>query len=180
MSSTLITAATVLAAAILFIIVFIIVHRVNHNKKLAHQKVIFADVVWKHKLEIAEKETINDYLLAIDNINFVLLYINFNKEKEGVKLVDVWNIKSVKVASVDNAVYEHRQGKPVLVDKQVVKLQIEVALLDGDDVDMVLYEYKDGVQDIGLVRDKAEQWCSLINSSIKELPQRAKRLVNQG
>jgi hypothetical protein len=88
MSSTLFTAAIILGAVFIFIIGFSLLHRKRHNKKLAGQKAVFTDIVWKNKLEIAEKETVNDYLLAIDKINFVLLYINFSNEKEEPILLD--------------------------------------------------------------------------------------------
>jgi hypothetical protein len=71
MHSTLFIAAIILGAVLVFIILFIVLHKRSDNKKLAMQKVIFADIVWKNKFEISQKEIINDYLLAIDKINFV-------------------------------------------------------------------------------------------------------------
>lgn len=177
MSSALFTAAIVLGALFFFIIFFILLHKKGHNKKLARQKTIFADIVWKNKLEISERETINDYLLAIDKINFVLLYVNFGGQKEEVALIDLWNIKTVKVTTEDNSIYEQRKGKAVLIDKQVNKLQLEIALAENQKTNLVLFEYKDGMQDFINIKQRANYWSQLINNSVKELPQSLRQIA---
>jgi hypothetical protein len=176
MHSTLFISAIILGVVLVFIILFIALHKQSHNKKLAKQKVIFADIVWKNKLEISEKETINSYLLAIDKINFALLYINFSEQKEEVTIIDLWNIKTVKVITEDNAVYEQRKGKAVLIDKQINKLQLEVTLVDSQPINLVLYQYKDGLQNLNEIKKRANYWAGIINGAVKELSQSAKRI----
>lgn len=179
MSSALFTAAIVLGAVFIFIIGFILLHKKGHNKKLGRQNTVFADIVWKNKLEISEKETINDYLLAIDKINFVLLYINFGEQKKEVALIDLWNIKTVKVTTEYNSIYEQRKGKQVLIDKQVNKLQLEVTLAENQKTNLVLYEYKDGMRDFLYIKSRANHWAAIINSAIKELPHSSKQISRQ-
>jgi hypothetical protein len=179
MSSALFTAAIILGAVFIFIIGFTLLHKKGRDKKIAGQKTIFADIVWKNKLEISEKETINDYLLAIDKINFVLLYINFGQQKEEVTLIDLWNIKTAKVTTEDNCIYEQKKGKPVLVDKQVSQLQLEVTLAENKNVMLVLYEYKNGMQDFVHIKQRANYWSQTINNSVKELPHRSRQIVAQ-
>jgi hypothetical protein len=176
MYSTLFIAAIILGAVFGFIILFVVLHRQSHNKKLAKQKVIFADIVWKNKFEISEKESIGNYLLAIDKINFVLLYINFSDAKEEMTIVDLWNIKTVKVTTEDNAIYEQRKGKAVLIDKQINKLQLEVTLVGNQSVNLVLYQYKDGLQDLMAIKRRANYWVEMINNAVKELPHPAKQI----
>jgi hypothetical protein len=179
MSSALFTAAIILGVVFIFIIGFTLLHKKGHDKKIARQNIIFADIVWKNKLEISEKETINDYLLAVDKTNFVLLYISFGQPKEEVTLIDLWNIKTAKVTTEDNCIYEQKKNKPVLVDKQVTKLQLEVTSAGNKSEMLVLYEYKNGMQDFVHIKQRANYWSQIINSSIKELPHRSRQIVAQ-
>jgi G3E family GTPase len=176
MASTLFTAATIVGVVFILIVLFIIYHKKEHNKKLAMQQVVFADVVWKNKLEIIEKESINNYLLAIDKLNFVLVYINFNDPKPEVQLIDLWNVKFVKVASEDNTVYEQKNGKTIVTDRQIVKLQLEVTLAnDQSNYNLLLYQYKDGMQDLMQIKKTANHWAGIINECVKALPHPAKQ-----
>ena len=175
MSSTLLIAAIILSTVFFFIIVFILLHQKAHNKKIAKQKAVFAGYVWKNKLEISEKETINDYLLALDDANFVLLYLNLRQEKEEAALIDLWQIKTVNVNTEDTCVYEQRKGKSVQVDKLVSKLQMQVTLVDSQKkADLVLYEYKDGMKDFEHIRKRTDYWCQIINKALQELPHPSK------
>lgn len=172
MTSTLFTAAIILGAVFIFIIFFSFLHKRGNNKKVAQQKLVFADIVWKNKLQISEKQSINNYLLAIDRINFALLYINFSSAKEEVVLIDLWKIRTVKVTTENNSVYEQRKGKSVLVDKQVNKLQLEITMIDNQPTaNLVLFEYRDGMQDFLKIKGYANHWAQLINKEVKELPQ---------
>jgi len=155
MSSTLFTAAVIIGAVFIFIIGFVLLHKKRHNKKLAKQKSVLDDVIWKNKLEIVEQESINNYVLAIDRVNFVLLYIHFGNEKEEVGLIDLWQIRAVKVSTEDNSIYEQRKGKTILVDKQVSKLQLELTSVEVQaKTNLVLYEYKDGMQNFVEIKKK--------------------------
>jgi hypothetical protein len=100
-----------------------------------------------------------------------LLYINFSNAKEEVLLLNLWTIKAVKVTTDDNCIYEQKKGKQVLVDKQVSKLQLEVALDENKKANLVFYEYKNGMQDFVHIKQRANYWSQLINNSVKELPQ---------
>ena len=178
MYSTLITISIVLGILFVFIILFVLLHKRGHNRKLVQQNVIFTNAVYQNKLDISEKETVNGHMLAIDRTNFTLLYINFRGPKEEVFLTDLWQIQTVKVTAEDNAVYEQRKGKSVLVDKQVIKLQLELAFVDSQPkANLVLYEYKDGMQDFVHIKGRADYWSSLINKEIKELPRSLKKKV---
>lgn len=181
MTSTLLTAAIILGAVFIFIIFFIMLHKKGHNKKLEKQKAVFADCVWKNKLEISENETINNYLLAIDKLNFVLLYINFNEPTEVVHLIDLWNVKSAKVVTEDNSVYEYKKGKSILVDKHVSSLHLEVTLADNNQSKpyLLLYEYKDGMQDFVYIKRRATYWSEIINNSAKDLHHWTEQKVNK-
>ncbi|GEO07810.1 hypothetical protein [Segetibacter aerophilus] len=171
MNETLFITAIILGAIFLFIILFILLHKRGQNKKTAQQKILLADVVWKNKLQLLLQETINNYLLAVDKVNFILLYIDFGNEKEEVVLIDLWQVKTIKVTTEDNSIYEQRKGKSVLVDKQVSKLQLELTLIDEQQKkNLVLYEYKDGMQNLMEIKRRADYWCQLINKAVKELP----------
>ena len=137
---------------------------------MAIQQNLVAEIISKNKLEIAEKELINNHLLAIDKINFMLLYVNLRNPKEEAVLIDLWQIKTVKISTEDNSYYEQKKGKSVLVDKQVSKLQIQVTLIDGQSVaDLVLYEYKNALEDFIYIKKRADHWCHLINKAVEEL-----------
>ncbi|MCW3110069.1 MAG: hypothetical protein JWQ09_4575 [Segetibacter sp.] len=176
MNETLFIAAIILGAIFLFIILFVLLHKRGHNKKIARQKIVLADIIWKNKLELAVQETINSYLLALDKVNFILLYINFSNEKEEVVLIDLWQVRTVKVTTEDNSIYEQRKGKSVLVDKQVSKLQLEITSVDVEQkTNLVLYEYKDGMQNFVEIKRRADYWCQLINKAVQELPHPSKQ-----
>ena len=171
MLETLLTAAVVLGIVFIFIVVFILLHKRRDNRKLAKYKVVLADVVWKNKLDLAEQETINHCVIGIDKINFILLYINFSNDKEEVILLDLWQIKDLKVTTEDNNVYEQRKGKSVLVDKHVAKLKLAVTLIDVESkVDLILYQDGDGMQDFLQIKKRAEYWLDLIAGMMEELP----------
>lgn len=176
MTSALFTAAIILGTLFIFIILFILLHKKGSNKKLVKQKLVFADIIWKNKLEIIERETINNYLLALDKVNFILLFIDFSQSKEEVVLTDLWQIKTVKVTTEDNSVYEQRKGKSVLVDKQVSQLQLEITLVDNQPkMNLVLYEYKDGMHEFVHIKSRADYWSHLINKAVLELPHPSKK-----
>jgi len=171
MTSALITAAIILGAIFIFVFLFILIHKKGHNKKLARQKVVLADIIWKNKLEISEKETINDYMLAIDKKNSVLVYIDFSMSKEVASIIDLWNIKTVKVKKEEESIYMQRKWKPVLLGKQTKLIQLEATVVDNEQkTNLVLYEYKDGLQDIVQINRRADYWSHLINTSIQKLP----------
>jgi len=89
MVPTLLPALVILGIVILVVMLFSMVHKKTQNKKRLRQKVVFADCVWKNKLAISESETINNYLLAADKLNFILLYISFSGIKEVVHVIDL-------------------------------------------------------------------------------------------
>jgi DNA/RNA-binding domain of Phe-tRNA-synthetase-like protein len=78
----------------------------------------------------------------------------------------------------DNNVHGERKGKAVLVDKQVNKLQLEVVLVDNEKINLVLYQYKDGVQDLIAIKTRANYWAGIINGAVKELPHAVKQMPN--
>jgi hypothetical protein len=66
--------------------------------------------------------------------------------------------------------YEQRKGKSILVDKRVSKLQIQVTLIDDQPVaDLVLYEYKNAIEDFIYIKKRADYWCHLISKAVEEL-----------
>ena len=170
MTSSLFTIAIVFAIVFIFILLFRLFHKKGKHSKIAMQKELVADIITRNKLEITEKETINNYLLAIDKINFMLLYINLSDSNGEAVLIDLWQIKTVKVSTEDNSVYEQKKGKSVLVDKRVSKLQIQVTLINDQPIaDLVLYEYKDALEDFIYIKKRADYWCHLIGKAVEEL-----------
>ena len=170
MTSSLFTIAIVFAIVFIFILLFRLFHKKGKHSKITMQKELVADIISKNKLEITEKEAINNYLLAIDKTNFMLLHINLSDPNEAAVLIDLWRIKTVKVSTEDNSVYEQKKGKSVLVDKRVSKLQIQVTLIeDQPPADLVLYEYKDAIEDFIYIKKRADYWCHLISKAVEEL-----------
>jgi hypothetical protein len=52
----------------------------------------------------------------------------------------------------------------------VSKLQLEIPLVDEQQkTNLVLYEYKDGMQNIVEIKRRADYWCQLINKAVQEL-----------
>jgi hypothetical protein len=111
MTSSLFTIAIVFAIVFIFILLFRLFHKKGKHSKIAMQKKLVADIISKNKLEITEKEAINNYLLAIDKVNFMLLYINVIDPNEAAVLIDLWQIKTVKVSTEDNGVLRAEKRK---------------------------------------------------------------------
>ncbi len=113
--------------------------------------------------------------MAIDKQNFLLLYINFSEAKEVVHLIDLWNVKSVKVVTEDTNMHEYRRGKSILVDKQIGSLYLEVTLVENTQPKpcLPLYECKDGMQDFVQIKRTATYWSEIITNCIRELPHSA-------
>lgn len=175
MVSTLFTAAIVLGLLFLFIIFFVQLHKKKDNKKLANQKVIISDLIWKNNLEISEQEGINNCFFAIDKINFVLLYVHFQNNTHEAQLIDLWNVKSAKISLEDNCVYEYKKGKSVLSDKQLDKLFIELSFINNPEkMPLLIYDLHDGLLDLLQIKSRANHWAQVINSCVEGVPHKKK------
>jgi hypothetical protein len=170
-----ITSLTTIAIVFAIVLGFILLFRLLHNKKkrsrLALQQEKMNESIIQNKLEISEKEQIDNYLLAIDKTNFMLMYIDYNAPGNAPILMDLWQIKNVKIVTEHNDVYEEKKGKKILVDKQVIKLMIQVTLTDGKaGQEMVLYDYNNAIREFIHSKTRAAYWCQLINQALLELP----------
>jgi hypothetical protein len=170
-----ITSLTTIAIVFAIVLGFILLFRLLHNKKkrsrLALQQEKMNESIIQNKLEISEKEQIDNYLLAIDKTNFMLMYIDYSAPGNAPILMDLWQIKNVKIVTEHNDVYEEKKGKKILVDKQVIKLMIQVTLTDGKaGQEMVLYDYNNAIREFIHSKTRAAYWCQLINQALLELP----------
>jgi hypothetical protein len=179
MASTLFTAALVIGVIILFIAIFSRLHRQRQNKKLAKQQTVFESIVSKYNLQISEKEEINAYMFAIDKSANKLIYLNFDSPQEETTLIDLHRVKSVKVNTEEDSVFQMKRGKSVLVDKHVTKLQVEVNFKNANQPPqlLVFYQYEDGMQNLAGTKRRGEHWQNVINSCIKQLSDSATHKV---
>jgi hypothetical protein len=182
MAATLFTALIIIGATSFVIMFFILLNRRHHNRRIAKQKIVLNELIWKHKLEIIEKENINDCVLAIDMINFVLLYVNFRRPEEVITIIDLWKVKSASVITEESSIYEQKKENAVLVDKQVSKLQLEVSLSDANASKsfLMLFAYEDGMHDFLEIKRRAEHWKDIINNCVKELQYNFKQVAGRG
>ena len=170
MISSLLPIGIVFLIVFLFILLFRYLHNKGKNEKIAVQKELLANVISANKLHVSESESINNYLLTIDKINFILLYFNLNDPAVKPVIIDLWQIKTVKITTEDNSIYGQKKGKPVLIDKKVSRLQIQVTFTeDQGDTDLVLYDYKDALEDYIHIKKRADYWCQLISIAVAEL-----------
>ncbi len=178
MNEALLTTVIILSGVFFFIYLFALRHKRAFKKKIAMQQNFLADIVWKNKLELSMQETINNNLLAIDKKHLIFLHINYRNDKEEVALIDLWQIKAVKITTEENSIYEQIKGKPVLIDKQVSKLHLEITLSDVLQKTMlVLYNNEDGMQDFVELKKRANHWCRLLNKALHELPHPARQTL---
>ena len=173
MGSTLLIAAIIVGAIVLFILLFSLLHKKMQQNKIESQKLKSTDLVGHQKLEIREKEEKHDYVFGIDKINFILLHMDFSQKKEEVTLVDLWDVKTVRLNTEERRIYIPENGKFVPVEKQVLKLQLELVLRDADRPKHVLPFYhadKHNIQDLRSTQERAEYWRDITNNYLKELP----------
>ena len=97
-------------------------------------------------------------------------YINFNVPKEEVVLIDLFQIRTIKVISEDNNVYYQRKWKSILLGRNGSKIGLEVTFVDEQPkANLFLYEYKDGMQDLIHIKGRAEHWKGIIDNCVEEL-----------
>ena len=70
--------------------------------KIAREKALIAATITDSKVELTESENINGYLIGIDRINFLLLYINFLEEGFAPLVIDLWKIKKTECRARKN------------------------------------------------------------------------------
>lgn len=169
MNPTILTALLLLAAIAVLYLSLVVFYKKAHDKNAAKRKVIFADIAWKNKLEINERETIGHYSLGIDLKNFFLLHVDFSNEEPRVTLLDLWKIQSASLSSDEKNLYEQKNGQPVLAEKQLQKMDIDIRMKGGDaKLELPLFRHYDGTGEDS-VREKAKYWMELIDSTLKEL-----------
>jgi hypothetical protein len=168
MASTLLTAGILLGLVFLFIFLFSLLHKKGKRKLLVTRHATFDALVSIHQLTINEREEFNHYYIAIDTSNLKLLYVNFSNTKEDVKIVDLQKITAVKVDLEEKSIYENRKGKPVLIEKEIVNLQLAITKKDADQTTEILrfYRYEDGMADHALLKNKVEYWKNKIANFI--------------
>src|SRR4051794_6783484 len=106
MASVLFTACIVIGLTFLFIFFFSLLHKNGIRKKLAAQQSKFEQTVSTNHLTIAKKEEFDKYIIAIDIQKRLLLYFDFSNIEDIVKLIDLQQIKKVKVDAEENSIYE--------------------------------------------------------------------------
>jgi hypothetical protein len=169
-------ASTLYITGILFgiIILFTILFRRFHNKENAGKFTVqesIATFISDKKIEITEMETINNYLLAIDRVNFLLLYQDNRNLAGRPLLIDLWQVKTAKTCTEEDSIYEQKKGKPFLIDKRVNKLKIQLTFIDGQPgPDLVLFEYRNAAEDFIQVKKRSDHWCQLITKATGEIP----------
>ncbi|MEO7264596.1 MAG: hypothetical protein ABIW38_06765 [Ferruginibacter sp.] len=175
MASTLIIAFLMITAVAVLILSLKYFQKKAHTKKLNEEKSFITDIVWKNKLELAEKEIINGCFFGIDTVNFVLLYISFHKESPEVHLINLWDVNAVKPATLTFDIWEQRKGKAILAGKEVDKLFVEISFSnDPKNLPLMVYQLEDGMQDLSVLKQRADYWAKLINKCIHEIPKQPK------
>lgn len=173
MMSTLLTAGIIVFAVLLFIGLLKLLNNKAKRAKALKQETLFETLVWKNQLAIHLKEHINDYILAIDKLNFLLVYINFNQPKEEVVLIDLWKVQSAKLVTETTNFYAQKKEKAMLVEREIKKLQLEIVMKDTGQplYSLDLYDlHQHGIQQLKLSRFRGQYWEALIQHCIKELP----------
>lgn len=174
MASILFIAAIIVIALIITILLFKIMHKKARDQEHVRQNLVFMDLVHRNKLEIKESEIIHNCLLAIDEANFILVFIHFGGLKEEVHLVDLWDVKVVQVVTEDEGVHGPKNGMAVFMYKQVNKLHLEVSLKDFQrKIHLALFQCSDGWQHYPQIKQRANYWAAVINNCVRELSQPA-------
>ena len=173
MDSTLLTAVIIVGITGGFIFLFSYLHKVKVKTRIAKRKLVYSGVICQHKLEVSEREEINDYIVVIDKANFLLLHIDFSDHQEEITLVDLWDIKKAELDLQERIIYEPKGGKFAPVEKQVIKLHLAIILKDPDQPRQLLSFYqfdKHNVQDLKITKQRVEYWRDIIQDCVKELP----------
>ena len=128
---------------------------------MAEQQSKFERLVSANNLTISEKELFDKYVIAIDVERGLLVHIDFSNAEDSTRLIDLHTIKTVKVNTEENSIYEEKKGKPFLVEKQLTKLQLELTPKDTDQPKQLLpfYQlYKDGQHSFSSIKKRIEYW----------------------
>ena len=142
MASTLFTAGIILGITFLFIFFFSLLHKEENKSRWQIKKQDLMTQFLQITLTINEKEQFEHYYIAIDTLNAKLLYFNFSSEEEDVKVIDLQKTKTARVDIEENSIYEDKKGKSVFVEKQIAKLQLELASKDAGKSEELLTFYQ--------------------------------------
>ncbi len=161
--STLITAAVIIVSLVIFVGLLNLLNKKAKHTRALRQENVFEALVWKNKLAIHQKEHINDYILAIDKLNFLLVYIDFSMPKEAA-IIDLWNVRSVKLITETTGLYEQK--------KQQMQIVLEDSSLPTHT--LVLYDLQlHGIGQFEPAKLRGEYWEELLQNCLKELPAHA-------
>lgn len=171
MTSTLLTAALIIGAIILFSIIFNRLHKKQVQKQDNERRKMLYSIIEKHNLRIHQSEYINKYLFGIDKLSALLLHLNFSHPTEEVTLIDLQKVKSAKLYNVESSLYETKKGKAVLNEKRITKMQLAITLKDMSQPPVILplYDYGDGMQNLINLTRRGEYWQATINSQLQQL-----------
>jgi len=172
MAYILFTACIILGLTFLFIFFFSQLHKNGRRKRLTEQQSKFERLVTAHNLTVSEKELFDKYVIAIDVEKGLLVHIDFSDTIDSTKLIDLHKIKTVKVNTEENSIYEEKKGKSYLVEKQLTKMQLELTPKDTNQPKQLLpfYQlYKDGQHNFSGIKKRIEYWQENINNYLNQV-----------
>ena len=153
----------------MFIYFFSLLHRKSKEKRIALQQANFEKLVSTHQLVIDEQEVFDRYLLAIDRINGKFIYIDLHDKAEDEHIVDIHQIKGVKLINEENSIYEDKKGKSVLVEKLVTSLQLEIALKEGKVSELLtFFKYGDAAGEYLRLFERVTIWKDNLTALLKK------------
>ena len=164
------TAAILLGIIFLFIFLFSFLHQWGRKKETLERQAKLQGLVTLNQLQLFEEEETRQFLIAIDKVNAKLIYIGYYENKGEVVMIDLREIKSVKVEEVENQPFAEKKEAPAGAGSFVAKVQLVLTGRNGADVTYRLSFYQmlyNAIDEKARMKTRAQYWREVVNNSLQ-------------
>lgn len=174
--STIIVAVLLIAAIVIFCVLFMANERKKKAKSINQLLLKFSQLAIRHNLFVSKQEIINDSIIGLDAVNRKLLVV-YKKEDDTHQdvIIGLEEVRQITVESI-TAVIDAGHSKNAGTDQFLEKIVLRFLFNSGKAAyDFPFFTYKDSVYQLQELKQKAKQW----EASFKPLLKPAKAIASR-
>jgi len=168
MTSTLLFAATIVAAIGILILLFRYIGNLEKKKQTEKQNNYFTRAAEAFGISVQKKDMFRYRSIGCDASIRKLIYVDYSEEPYRHSLVELKNMSGSKIiVNIDN-VTENVRGEERVIDRITSSIQLNVHFKNNTFSPVILTIYKYGIdsqQDMLHLKKGAEFWNELINKN---------------
>jgi hypothetical protein len=169
MGSTIITAGILIGGTFLFIMLVMASHKRSKKNENQKKQSILNEMVSANGLVISAKEFLGQHLIAIDETNKAVMFVDAGNNGDTAVLIRMDKIKSSSVDVVAEQLFEERKGKKVSSGSRTALIQILLESKTPQTNHTPLVFYRAIINNIGerdYLKGRAEYWNQKISALI--------------